>query len=193
METMHRIRFITENYEALQGLRIVPIWTGLLFVSLLRLAFPDGGIIRSFLILFSLVFAIIMTVWVDGYYKRYFGTVKRHGSKVSIWLNWIVVVFFAAMFVDVFLQLPISILALIAALFMAYLWHVSRGLLPHYPILAILFGLIAIMPIFLPTETRYDAMQLLVGIIFVFTGILDHRMLESSLHPHKDDDDDDTI
>jgi hypothetical protein len=162
-------------------------------VALLRLFFQEGDIIRSLLIfLFSLV-AIVMTVWMDGYYKRYFGTVKKQTSKRSLLPNLFAGAVILAIILDTFLKLPISLAAFMAALFMAYMWRLSRGLLPHYPVLALLFGFTTVIPFFLPTEARLDALQLVFSIICIFAGILDHRMLQSALHAPQDADDDHTF
>lgn len=74
----HQIRFVTTNYERLQGLRLVPAGITMLVVGLTLAVWPSSP---SFGIFAALVIpAALITEagrrWADHYYTRTFGTVR---------------------------------------------------------------------------------------------------------------------
>ena len=84
IETAH---FITKNYQALQGLVLVPLGAFMVIFGLGRLLGIPGfqqGDCSLMLIAFPIIIAL--TLLARKYYRQRFGEVRRETSKREIWL-----------------------------------------------------------------------------------------------------------
>jgi hypothetical protein len=184
LETAH---FITKNYQALQGLVLVPLGAFMLIFGLGRLLGIPGfqqGDCSLMLIAFPIIIAL--TLLARKYYRQRFGEVRR-----EIWLvlgsvgGW----FLLSMLDMTWLgNLPVSFTMLGFALFFAMIAYASDGRRPHYYSLAAGLVLIAFLPL-LDVVDKMDLFSgqwhgnLFVGAVLVIGGLLDHRLLIHTLTP----------
>jgi len=197
------IRYVTQNYNSLQGLRMVPF-------GLFYLASAAGWLGKQGDCTFSipaLVLAILLYFGLGAYYRQRFGRV--HHAPVNLGPIrlavespvWFVVglgaflVFWAISALDYFLRPPVSLLGLSLAAGLAAVW-----LLPtfrprvHYLVMAILVTGISLLPlagfssgneILAPVEGTL--LYIVLGSIFVVGGLMDHLILVRVLKPLPED------
>ena len=189
LETAH---FITKNYQALQGLVLVPLGVYMVVFGIGQLLNIPGfqqGDCSLLLIAFPVIIAI--TLVARKYYQKRFGEVRRETSKQEIWLvlgsvgGW----FLLSMLDITYLgKLPVSFTMLGFALFFGMIALTSDGHRQHYYFLAAGLVLIAFLPL-LGVMDKMDLFSgrwngnLVVGAVLVIGGLLDHRLLVHTLTP----------
>jgi hypothetical protein len=198
MTEMDRVRFITANYGRLQGLKVVPL--GLLVLLLDLWANALAGQSSNFLVPFLLIAAGMMAyALIDRYYHRFFGQVeqKRGDFRADILFSIVAICFcLPAFFIDMSIRKPVSLFLLVGAigLLLDYLMMIRRAgggsfwILPSMPVLAILFGLIALFPLLgweiwhaLGFDSWYFVQNAIIGILLVLFGLIVHLQLAASM------------
>ena len=186
----HRIRYVTENFDLLQGLRGLPI-------GVLLLLFADGmigwsGLFKpghtTFLDLFIVAACFGLAGWIGVYYKNRFGRVERTGSRTA--KN--VVTFgaaLAAIYFDVTASPPVSLLNLTFTVF--FIWmYVEWKERVHYLVIGVILAVLSLLPL-LPSVGLDDKLWGSGGGVFLATiglgliigGLFDHRLLVQTLPP----------
>ena len=183
MDGLTRIRYITRNFDALQGLRMVPF--GFYFLALGAGWLGEQGDLS--LGLPALVLTLI-AYWLTGrYYASRYGlvTATKAGRAANLLVPLgVILLLWGAAALDFWLRLPVSILGLTMAVVLLGLWwlHEQRNRV-HYAVMGGLVALISLMPlggvgqgwsIIQPPGALFS---LLLGGIFVVGGILDHLIL----------------
>ncbi len=183
---IRQLRFVTENYPNLQGLRLVPF-------ALLFLAKPLTSVLDStlaFVIALALAFSLFFAI--GEYYKRTFGRVQRRSRSRARDLVLILLFgagFFAALWIDEKFQPPFSTIGLLVALLFAGIHLRSRVKRRHYAVLALLFLMLSFLPMIglLTTGDLFGKGapigELVLGLTYLLVGILDHLLLVRSLSP----------
>jgi hypothetical protein len=189
MDRLQRLRYVTERYEQLQGLRLLPL--GIPF--LLSAAWRDGQLAWApgthgtgpriwFVALFTA--AIGLSLLARNYYRRRFGNVQ---SAATMKTPLAAFVFAALLVIAASLQTEpsaISIPAVIVALGLGYVGLVGGLARPHYLAMAVLVTLFATLgPLGVPLHTRDVLCDQLVGIAFIVIGVGDHLLLRDTLVP----------
>jgi hypothetical protein len=190
MDHLQRLRYVTERYEQLQGLRLVPL--GIPF--LLSAAWRDGrltwvpgtqgmGAHMWFLALFSA--ALTLSLIAKRYYRLHFGNVHAAmGVKAPLAVFVFAGLFIVAASLQEDLRSPVSIPAVIIALGLGYLSVVGGQLRPHYLTVAVSMAVFAVLGLFgVPLHARSVLLDQLTGLGFIVSGIGDHLMLRNTLVP----------
>jgi hypothetical protein len=189
MQDLNRVRLVTSHFHVMQGLRMVPIGVFLIAQS-------AGWLGRQgdcTLTLPSLIGAIVLYVFIGVYYRRSFGQVERPPqARQREWLYGLasLLVFYALVWVDSVLNLPVSLVGLLLAggLLGAYL-RTGLGFRKHYAVSAALLALVSLLPalgllprfsLFGPDSTP---LTITLGAIVVLSGVFDHLLLVRTLKP----------
>ena len=190
MNHLQRLRYVTERYEQLQGLRLIPL--GIPF--LLSSAWRSGrltwvpwttGIGARMWFVTLVASAVAVSLLAKTYYERRFGDVQ---SAVRLKAPLAAFVFTSLFIVSVSLrpeaQTAVSIPAVIVALGLGYVGMTGGVLRPHYLTMAVGAGVFAFFgPLGIPLHTREVLWDQLIGIGFVVIGAGDHLLLRRTLVP----------
>lgn len=185
MDNPTRVRYITRNFDALQGLKMVPF--GLFFLAMGAGWLGEQGDLSLSLPAFVLT---LLASWLIGrYYARNLGRVNSERSNLAnnfLLPLAVVLILWIAAAVDYWMRLPVSIFGLtLAIVLLGWWWLQEQRMRIHYAIMAGLIALISLAPlggigegwsIIQPPGTLFN---LLVGVIFMVGGILDHLILVS--------------
>jgi hypothetical protein len=185
-----KLRFVTEHYAQLQGLRLLPV--GLVFLGLAAWqssqfqwmpAYDSDRGSRWFV--GALVLAVIGAYVIGAFYRRQFGSVQPRRFRTggpSLLANATIVgllVIFQS-----FVPAPVSLPMLYVALVLAYTGVVQHGLRKHYLFIAVACLLFASLPSF---DVSYQIgkvlLNLLIGVGLIVAGVGDHLVLRKTLRP----------
>jgi hypothetical protein len=190
MDHLQRLRYVTERYEQLQGLRLAPLGIPFLLASAWRsghlTSVPwTSGIGPRIWFVFLVAAAVALSLAAKMYYERRFGDVQ---SAVTIKAPLAAFVFTALFILSVSLpreaQSTVSIPAVIIALGLGYLGMVGGLLRHHYLMIAVWVVLFAALgPLGVPLHTRAVLWDELIGMGFVVIGVGDHLLLRRTLVP----------
>jgi len=190
MDHLQRLRYVTERYEQLQGLRLVPLGIPFLLSSAWRsghlTSVPwTSGIGPRIWFVFLVAAAVALSLATKTYYERRFGDVQ---SALTIKTPLAAFVFTALFILSVSLprdvQATVSIPAVIIALGLGYLGMVGGLLRHHYLMIALCVVVFAALgPFGVPLHTRAVLWDELIGIGFVVIGVGDHLLLRRTLVP----------
>jgi len=186
MDNPIRIRYITRNFDALQGLKMVPF--GLYFLAMGAGWLGEQGDLSLSLPAFLLA---LLAYWLLGrYYARNFGRVEPEKGQVVF--NFllplmILLLLWVASFVDYAMRLTVSFFGLTLALVLfAWWWLQEPRNRIHYAVMAGLVALISLAPLggigqgWSIIQPPGNLFHLLVGAILAVGGILDHLVLIKS-------------
>lgn len=189
MDRLQRLRYITERYEQLQGLRLIPL--GIPF--LLSAAWRDGhlswmpwtegkGARVWFVLLMALAFTVSRAVRI--YYRHHFGDVQPAATvKAPLAAFVFVALFILAISIPGGPQ-PVSIPALVIAVGLAWVGVVGGQIRPHYLAIAAFVAVFAVLGLLdVPVHTRDVIFDQIVGVGLIVVGIGDHLILRRSLVP----------
>lgn len=183
MDNPTRVRYITRNFDALQGLKMVPF--GLFFLAMGAGWLGEQGDLSLSLPAFVLT---LLVYWlISRYYTRNFGHVNSERSNlVNIFFLplAVILILWVAAAMDYSMRLPVSVFGLTLAIILFFWWWLQEQRTRiHYAIMASLIALISLAPLagigegWLIIQPPGTVFHLLVGAIFVMGGILDHLIL----------------
>jgi len=195
MKSISQMRFISENYSTLHGLKAVPLGLCLFLVSLWAnlVSYP----VRNFTLpIVFLLGTLLFSITVSQYYKHTFGEVKpMHANRPTYWIVQGVwgLLGLAAFFVDANLSLPINFIGLVFA--STFLFDKPKVTIPFNKfsivrlITAIIIILVSITSLFLGknwweilgVRTTIIGVTMFVGILIVIQGVLWHIFFVNSL------------
>ena len=189
-DQLARIRYVTENFDLLQGLRGLPVgllflmfadgiagWSGLFHPG--RTALPD---------LTAIALCGGLYWWISVFYKRRFGRVERSQSRFGF--N---VLFFVAMFTAIYFDVnttpPVSLLSLTFSVWFIWMYVVWNERI-HYLVIGTVMVMLSLTPL-LPTVGLEDtvwggggaAFLAAMGLGLIVGGLFDHRLLVQALSP----------
>jgi hypothetical protein len=189
MDRLQRLRYVTERYEQLQGLRLVPLGIPFLFSAAWRggqLAWAPGtsGVGAHIWFVSLITAAIGLSLMARSYYRRRFGNVQSAATIKTPLAAFV----FAAMFV-LAVSVPtdsssIAVPAVILSFGLGYVGLVGGVARPHYLAIAGFVALFATLgPLGVPLHTRDVLCDQLLGIGFIVVGVGDHLLLRDTLVP----------
>lgn len=176
-----RLRYVTENYTHLQGLRLLPFGLFFLVKGMMGQAFTNSAVISG-----MLAAAVLLFYLIGRYYESRFGRVRRETSallKDSAAALFCLALIVAGIQLDKLYDMPVSMVSLAVAGLFFYIHLHSSGQLHHYGVMAVIFLLVGLMPatgwvasreIFGVERTTGDF--LLAG-AYLVGGVLDHLFL----------------
>lgn len=201
LQDLKRIRYIAGHYNALRGLKLLPVGLGLIAIAIwsfwLRAAILPGGEnawedIVAFLLMYSVVFALEQLT--ERYYRRKFGQVVMPPQEEASWRLMTILLFFIYIMgtgIDSSFHPIISTFGLAAALFLCFYWWQMGREQTHYLVLGLLVAVVSMLPLcssslhamlFLQGNAQYyHLVDLLAGVIFFVGGIFDHILLMRAL------------
>ena len=188
MDNPTHVRYITRNFDALQGLKMVPF--GLFFLAMGAGWLGEQGDLS--LSLPAFVLTLLVSWLISRYYTRNFGRVNSERSNlVNNFLLplAVILILWVAAAIDYSMRLPVSVFGLTLAIILSFWWWLQEQRTRiHYAIMASLIVLISLAPLagigegWLIIQPSGTVFHLLVGAIFVLGGILDHLILVKSFN-----------
>lgn len=190
MHRLRRLRYVTERYEQLQGLRLVPLGIPFLLSSAWRegrftwVPGISGAGPRIWFVALSL-FAIGLSAAAKIYYQRRFGDVQTAApARTTIAAFAFSAVLLAAVSLQDLLQSPISIPSMILALGVGRVGMSGSVIRPHYLAVAATVGAFALSgALGVPFHIRDVLWDRMIGMSFLVIGIGDHVLLRGTLVP----------
>jgi hypothetical protein len=175
MDDLRRIRYVTEHYEQLQGLRLLPLGVPFLLSSLWRLARPGPAPFLSAsgwaLLLAS---AFVLSALIGRYYARHFG--QAHPLRWRTVLP--LVAFFWLEWLQEIRPFPVPLPVLFVAVVLARIGMAAGWLRSHYLFIAAACATFALLPLLgVPLEIRAAALDGLIGGGLAVAAIGDDRVL----------------
>ena len=206
-QDLERVRYVTTNFNYLQGLAMMPVGAIFLIFAAMEagwLPMPTWG--SEVLNLVGLGVALALAWIAHQYYNRTFGRVVSE-SCVPRNPNWAAIIgvwtlifglLVGALLLDSWLKPPVILFGLtMAALTFAYYWP-RRSFAAHYLAIAGVIALISLFPIvgasaenpaFRPSILSF----IILGLIFIVGGLFDHILLARTLKPVPEADDDKSV
>jgi hypothetical protein len=190
MDRLQRLRYVTERYEQLQGLRLVPLGIPFLLSSAWRggqLAWVPwtSGIGARVWFVLLVASAVAFSIVAKTYYARRFGDVRSALTMKAPLAAFV----FTALFIVSAAPPPgwdstVSMPALIVALGLGYLGMVGGVLRPHYLAMAACVSIFAALgALGISFHTRDVLWDQLSGVAFIVIGMGDHLLLRRTLAP----------
>jgi hypothetical protein len=181
MDDLRRIRFATQHFHDLQGLRLVPFGvTAVMNIWLQRPPHWDVGVAGGLFLLSVLI------AWMLGpYYRRRFGHVRARPMSGAQWLTGIgaITLFYVLQWQEVERGLPVSMLGLMLSSCAALFCLTAPRLRWHWGVAAAAFAVTSLLPV-LGISTPQDLWgqysrigNTLFGVTVTICGIMDHRLL----------------
>ncbi len=196
MNDMHRMQWITKNFENLKGMLLLPFGVYFLFLAtwnFLKLGITETGKDIGIPTL-MIILTILATILIDRYYSHEMGRVKTTSNlMIFLMIIFILFVFFMVDYLDMWinsqLNQPVSFTSIGWAFLFAFPFF-SRKQTVY-----IIFSLALILLAFLPTiglipyhmvfNDQYGVWgYLLIGLGMIVGGLVDHYTLKKLL-PHQ--------
>ena len=190
MKDLSRMRYVTEHYAQMQGLRLVPLGVPFLASGAWRAGWLRGlpaadGHGAAYWFCMGLAVAVAMSFAVRAYYRRRFGLAQPlPGRNGVVTLMAFVASFMVLVAMQDELHWRVSIPALFVAVVFAYLGLVQGRLRQHYLALAgacLIFASLGILGV--PLHERDVLLDFLIGGGLIAAGIGDHLVLRNTLQP----------
>jgi hypothetical protein len=187
MQDLRRVRYVTENYFNLQGLRWM-FWG----ILCLLVAAEDAGIIPTLLLfLVGIPLGLALFWWSGVYYTQHYGRVQQPANlDVELYrIGTILAGALTSFLVDRTLQPPIWIAPLVvAAGWIVMLVRLGRPYRWHYLAAALVVVAIDVaLPLLVPPDSPFMrpgfVLWATIGLSLVITGLFDHLFLVRNLKP----------
>lgn len=196
MDKLRQMRFVTENYELLQGLRMVPFGLWFLVMAVGDLAhipaLQQGRLDYPFLLL---IVVGGLYWWSGVYYVHTYGRVRQRAKSMGqkLLAGWPLLLFVAGIAIDVLLELPVSFLAIALSFYFFVPFMKALPLLRvHYAFIGLVMLGLSLMPLFVAGSLKLEffapsgAYFLLgMGLALIVAGVLDHLWLRSVMQPEQ--------
>ncbi len=189
MENLKRVRYITKNYEQLQGLKQVPVGIFLLSVALSNSGlWPLYTMWEPIPTLLVLALTIGSHMLIGVHYSKKFGQVQpaTHSDWDRARGVILVLVFVGAFAVDLSFEPPVSVVGLVLAAWICSGWWRAGWLGVHYAFATMLLIVVSLMPLvgIVSAERLFDVgLPLSFGIVTLIIGTADHLILKHFLSP----------
>jgi hypothetical protein len=195
-QELDRIRYITQTYEALKGLRLVPIGLFIIITSFRQLGWTglgEQGDCTYTLPLFAVALALYIIV--DQYYQRSFGTVRVSKNTPLLPILALLGIFFTAVALEIGLKTSVSLVGLAIGALLIYSGVITRRF--YYMIAGAAMLAVSLVPFFLPTAVSGKPFStfgfwwnMLIGATWIVLGLLDHWKLVQAMKPVQGEVDD---
>lgn len=190
MVHVRSVRYVTENYAQLQGLRLVPL--GLVF--LISAAWRIGWLRRwpgatgpgaTYWFVAMTALALLASFPIRSWYHRRFGVVRpRPFENGAITLITFTLLLLALVWVEEQLSSPLPLARIFFIGTLVYIGTAQRGMRPHYLVIATACVIVAVWrPLDLPLVEREILTDLLSGLALLVAGIGDHLVVIRALEP----------
>lgn len=195
MNELDRAKYFTLYYDALKGLRLVPIGLFMVLIAL-RDEFDWAWLGQTGDLSYTLPLLLLLIVLyfaANYYYVRRFGSVQPRNRETQWVLSCgMLIAFFAAVFIDMRAGLPLSMISVwISSALLLSGWKSRRV---HYLIGGAVMAALTLLPIMPGIEDplRYMPFGFLfsftLGMVWIFLGGVDHFILVREMRPVKPGD-----
>ena len=199
---LERVRYVTENYEQLQGLRNIPLGLILLALGAFMLSsarLPPFSPVASDVFFYGsfalLIVAISLYFVIGNYYERRFGwvhTFSMNRKQVVAAITGITVLLVIGS-VNLVFQPPIHMIWLVWGISLTAVYWRERRFRIHYVAIGVLVSVLSFTPLLSisRTELSYDAggLMLFFGILLVVGGFFDHLLLVRTMKTLPEEED----
>lgn len=190
MDDLKRVRFVTQNYHNLQGIRWI-VWGCLC----LLVAAEDAGRFPTLLLAVAVIpAAVLLVVWSGLYYQRRFGQVKGPHSEtqepIMLWGVALPITAVVSFLVDRTVDLPFFLAPFVYGAGLIWLYRQSeKPFRRHY--LYIGLGVIGSNLAYALLNTPPDSpwsragvvLWTFIGLSLIVGGFLDHLLLAKTFKP----------
>lgn len=197
MRKLTQVRYVAENFEMLQGLRMIPFGIWFLAMAIGDLAqipaLRQGNLGEPFLLLIAMAG---LYWWLGGYYSRTYGQVKqqRKSFVAKLLASWALLLFIAGIVIDMLLELPISFLAIVLSIYFFIPFARALPLLRlHYAFIGLVMLSLSLAPFFVDESLKFEffapsGAYFLLGIggALIVAGVLDHLWLRNMMLPEQE-------
>lgn len=200
MHALRRVHYVSANYALLQGLRLVPFGLLCVLVTVFPLLHARGRVgAMLLLLLWPVSWILVWTLWwsIGRHYRRRFGRTRPRrwtGWRVNVMLVVVLLGLFVSLAIDiilnVFLLVPVSTFGLLlGATGFCFYWP-RREFAMHWVVLSLIVAFVSVLPPLVgydpggyPTTISIQLAVLALGLSVIVGGVLDHRLLTSTLGP----------
>jgi hypothetical protein len=190
---VQRVRYVTENYRELQGLKSVVVGLFLLFIVALYDGRLPGSawVLDSFLVLLLplCMFGVVAILFrsIQRYYERTLGHVESDPERIRRERQRGLIAYFLVFIsysLDRNWQPPVSIGGLaLAACFLVIAWP-HRTYKIHYIVTAVLLAGVSLLPLGgISLDSTRTVVSVAAGLAFIVIGCIDHVLLVRTFKP----------
>ncbi len=190
MHDLHRLRYVTERYPHLQGLRLAPLGVPFLLSAAWRngqLSWVPGtsGHGPGYWFLGLMALALIVSIALARHYRQRFGSVQpARRLKGPLLLCGFLALFFASIWAQDEFYSAISLPAVVIGVALAYLGVAGGQLRAHYIALAAAcLGFATLGTFGVSVHARSVLLDEFTGIGLIVIGVGDHLLLRRTLEP----------
>lgn len=186
MTDYERLRTVTANYEALQGLKLVPMALPVAYAGIG--AFVDGMNEWAALVGFLLTTAaaFVLAYLAGRWYERRYGVVRptrEQRRRMAIRTTIAIALVLATALLDSWLRLRISLFGITTAGVLLAYWRAYTGLTRHHVVAAAAIAAASFLGLFIERGAAWGILFLTFAVAYAVVGLLDHRTLASTLAP----------
>ena len=189
MTDYERLRSVTANYEAMQGLKLVPMALPVAYGGIG--AFVDGmgewPALVGFLVTTAVAFVLAHAA--GRWYVRHYGVAKpsrEQRRRMAVHTTVAATLVLAAALLDSWLQLRVSLFGLVGAAVLFAYWRAYIGLARHHVVAAAAIAAASFLGLFVDRGAAWGILFLTFAVAYAVVGLLDHRTLTSTLAPAPD-------
>ena len=189
MTELERLRTVAANYEAMQGLKLVPMALPVAYGGIG--AFVDGMNEWAALIGFlaTTAVAFVLAYIAGRWYERRYGVVRptrEQRRRMAVHTSIAAALVLAAALIDSWLRPPVSLFGLTGAVVLLAYWRTYIGLARHHLIAAGAIAAASFLGLFIDRGAAWGILFLTFAVSYAVVGLLDHRTLASTLAPAPD-------
>lgn len=188
MDDLSRLQNVTANYEAYQGLRLVPAALPVAYGGVAALAGGalDGAVgLAAFLS--SVTLAVALGVFIGRWYQRRYGVVrptKEQKRATAVRSLAAMGVVGAAALAGLWLEPPVPVFGLVLAAVLALYYRSVGGVRAVHRVATGAIAIVSLLPLAGAGDgTTWGALFLTTAAAFVVIGLADHRYLTVALPP----------
>ena len=193
MNDLHKMKWITKNFENLKGFLLLPFGIYFLFLAtwnFLKLGITETGKDIGFPSL-MIILTILATILIDRYYANTMGRVKSTSNlKIMLIIIFMFIMFFIVDYLDVLMnsqfKQPVSITSIAWASLFTFIFFSRKQTV--YIIFSLALFLLAFFPTIglIPYKMVFNDQDgvwgyLLIGLAMIVGGLVDHYTLKKLL------------
>jgi len=188
MNDLSRLQNVTANYEAYQGLRLVPTALPIAYGGVAALA---GGTLEGAVglaaFLGSVALAVGLGIFIGRWYEERYGVVRptKEQKRATAMKSLAAVgVVGAAAVAGIWLDPPVPVFGLVMAAVLALYYRSAGGMRAVHGVATAAIALVSLLPLVgVADGTTWGALFLTTAAAFVVIGLADHRYLSVVLPP----------
>lgn len=188
MNDLSRLQNVTANYEAYQGLRLVPTALPIAYGGVAALA---GGTLEGAVglaaFLGSVALAVGLGIFIGRWYEGRYGVVRptKEQKRATAMKSLAAVgVVGAAAVAGIWLDPPVPVFGLVMAAVLALYYRSAGGMRAVHGVATAAIALVSLLPLVgVADGTTWGTLFLTTAAAFVVIGLADHRYLSVVLPP----------